>query len=222
MKKLLGLFFWFCTATVVAEGCIIGLSYIRGNLTKKAVVQMIALLNGIDIPGERLKNAISAGQEVPIPTREEILNARIEANLEFDSREKSLKRWQGQLQTEQSLLKDANNRLAQRIDEHNALVAQYSSGRLNQSLKDVQDVLQIIAPEQAKLQILAMMKEGATADVVAIIKGMPEDKRKKILAEFTAGDDSVKLGEILKELRIVEPKPVSSSNGGKVAKGPEA
>ena len=209
MKRLLSLFFWFCASTVIAQACIVGLSYSRGNLSRKSIVQIVAMLNGIDIPGERLKNAITAGQDVPIPTREEILNARIESSLEFKSREESLKRWQVQLQTEQARQEAENTQLLQRIKEHDALVAQYKSGRQSQTLKDVQDVLELISPEQAKLQILNMIKDNAMADVVAIIKGMAEDKRKKILAEFTQGDDSVQLADILKELRVVEPKPVS-------------
>ena len=213
MKKLLSLFFWFCAATVIAQGCIVGLSFIRGNLTKKSFVQIIALLNGIDIPGERLKNAISAGQDIPVPTREEILNGRIESDLAFKSREESLKRWQGQLQTEQAKQELEGTKLAQLKKEHDAIVAQFKSGRLTQTLKDVQDVLEIIAPEQAKAQILKMIEDGSMADVVAIIKGMAEDKRKKILAEFTVGNDSAKLGEILKELRSVETKPVSTPSG---------
>ncbi len=39
MKKLLSLFFWFCTATLIAQGCILGLSYFRGNLNSKSSVR---------------------------------------------------------------------------------------------------------------------------------------------------------------------------------------
>ncbi len=222
MKRLVGLFFWFCTATVIAQLCIVGLSYFRGNLNKKAMVQIVALLNGIDIPGERLKNAISAGQDVPVPTLEEILNAKIKANLEFESREDSMKRWQGQLHSMQAEQEKESQVLAKLKEEHDAKVIEFNNGRQNQKLKDVQDVLQLIAPEQAKLQILSMMADGSIAEVVAIVKGMPEDKRRKILGEFSAPGDAVKLGEILKELRAVEPKPVSSPLGDKSTKGPEA
>lgn len=221
MKRLVSLFFWFCTATVIAQVCILGMSYFRGNLKKKSMVQIIALLNGIDIPGERLKNAISAGQDIPVPTREEILNAKIESNLELDSREKAIKRWQGQLQAMQAEQDKESQVLAKLKEEHDAKVAEFNNGRQNQQLKDVQDILQLIAPDQAKIQILSMMDTGSIADVVAIIKGMPEDKRKKILAEFTDQKEIAKLGEIIKELRTVETKPVSSPLGDKANKGPE-
>jgi len=221
MKFLLSLFFWFCAATVLAQACILGLSFFRGNLTKKSMVQIIALMNGIDIPGERLKNAISAGQDVPVPTRDEILNANIEANLNYKSREESMKRWQGQLQSEQTKLEMESVKLIQLRKEHDAMVEQFKSGRLSQSLKDVQDVLEIVPPDQAKAQLLKMIESKAMDDVVAIIKAMAEDKRKKILAEFSSEDDSIKLAEILKELRIVDSKPVSTGIGDATNNGTE-
>ncbi len=210
MKKLLNLFLWFCVATILAQGCILGLSFSRGNLSQKSFAQIIALLNGIDIPGERLKNAIAAGQEVPIPTRQEILDAKVQASLELDSREKSLERWQRQLQTQQENYLKNEEDLQRRIREHSAVVDQFKRGVQEESLAEVQKILEVLAPEQAKMQILGMMQAGATADVVAIIKAMPEDKRKKILAEFTEGDDSAKLGELLNALRSADAKPVSA------------
>ncbi len=74
---------------------------------------------------EKLKSAIAAAQDIPIPTREEILNARIEANLEIKSREESLKRWQGQLRIQQTALEEEGARLAQLRKEHEAMVAQF-------------------------------------------------------------------------------------------------
>jgi hypothetical protein len=222
MKFLLSLFFWFCAATVIAQACILGLSFFRGNLTKKAMVQIIALVNGIDIPSERIKNAIAAGQDVPVPTREEILNANLAANLNYKSREEAMKRWQGQLQTEQSRLELESVKLAQLRKEHDAMVEQFKSGRLSQSLKDVQDVLEIVAPEQAKAQLLKMIADNSMDDVVAIIKAMAEEKRKKILAEFSSEEDSIKLAEILKELRTDNSKPVSTRVGDATNNGTES
>jgi hypothetical protein len=216
---MMTLLVWFCAATMIAQACILGLSFLRGNLSKKSLVQIVALLNGIDIPGEKLKNAIAAGQEVPVPTREEILNARMESDLAFKSREESLKRFQVQLQVEQARLEAENAKLVQLRKEHEAVVAQFQSGRLDQTLKDVQDLLGIVPPEQAKRQILTMMNDGAIRDVVAIIKGMDEAVRKKILAEFTGDDDSAKLAEILKELRVEQPKPVSTPSSAAAGTG---
>ncbi len=52
---------------------------------------------------------------------------------------------------------------------------------------------------QAKDQMVRMLKEGEMTAVVSIIKTMPPDKKKKLLAEFRTGDEPDRLGEILKQ-----------------------
>ncbi len=211
MKKLFNLFLFFCTATLIAQCVVVGLSFLRGNLTGKSITQIIALMNGIDIPGERLKNAIAAGQEIPIPTRDEILNAKVQASLELDTREKALERYGQQLEMEQKRQELENQKLAQRIKEHDELVKSFSSGMQAESLTEVQRLIEVMAPDQAKVQLLSMWQTGATADVVTIIKALPEGNRKKIIAEFNDPDSAEALSGILKAVRTVEPKPVSTS-----------
>jgi hypothetical protein len=212
MKKLFNLFLWFCTATLVAQCIVVGLSFLSGNLTGKSITQIIALMNGIDIPGERLKNAIAAGQEVPIPTRDEILDAKIQASLELDTREKALERYSQQLEMEQKRQELENQKLAQRIKEHDQLVAAFKTGMQTESLTEVQRLIEVMAPDQAKVQLLSMWQNGSTADVVTIIKALPEGNRKKIIAEFNDQGSAEALSGILKAVRNVDPKPVSTSN----------
>lgn len=213
MKNIVRLFLWFCVATVLAQVSIVGLSYFRGNLTHKSFVQIVALMNGIDIPGERLKNAIASGQDVPILTREEILNAKLQTNLELDGREQALDRYQQQLQAEQARQEVENRELAKRRKDLDDAEAAFKKGVQSETLGEVQKILEVLPSDQAKAQIVKMMEAGAMADVVTIVKALPEDKRKKILTEFAEGEDSVKLSEILKALRQAEPKPVSTPTG---------
>ncbi len=210
MKAIGRLFLYFCAATMMAQIAIVALSFFRGNLNQKAFVQIIALMNGIDIPGDRLVNAMIAAKDTPVATREEILAAKIQTNLELDSREKSLERWQRQLQGDQTRLQTEDERLNRRLKEFEAEVSAFRSGRSTETLNEVQKILEIIAPDQAKNQILRMMKDGSSADVVAIVKAMTEEKRKKILGEFTTEEEAARLNEILKLLRAVQEKPDNS------------
>jgi hypothetical protein len=72
---------------------------------------------------------------------------------------------------------------------------------------EVQRTLEAIAPKQAKEQILRMLAQPNTAadrpleDVVRILKAMPLDKRKKLLAEFKTPEEIEKLAEVLHEIR---------------------
>lgn len=218
MKKIVRAFLWFCVATVLAQAAIVTLSYLRGNLSRKSFVQIVALLNGIDIPGERLKSVIASAQETQVLTREELLDAKMKTNLALDGREQALDRYQQQLLAEQSRQEIENRELAKRRKDLDDAELAFKKGVQSETLGEVQKILEVLPPDQAKGQIVSMMEAGAMADVVTIIKALPEDKRKKILTEFSEGEDAVKLGDILKALRTSEPKPVSTNAGNAESK----
>jgi hypothetical protein len=211
--KLLGrAFVWFCIASILAQICIVSLSLFKGNLSRKSFVQIVALMNGIDIPGERLKNAIAEGQDIPVPTLEEILDAKVRANLEIDGREQSLERFQQQLLAQQTRQEIENRELEKRRRDLDEAERVFKQGVQSETLGEVQKILEVLPPEQAKNQIMKMLQAGQMSDVVTIVKALSSDKRKKILTEFTEGDEPVKLNEILQALRTAEPMPVSTPN----------
>ena len=65
MKKLVGLFLWFCAATVLAQVCILGMAAFKGTVNRQTIAQVIGLLNGIDIQGQRLKQAMVSARNTP-------------------------------------------------------------------------------------------------------------------------------------------------------------
>ena len=73
------------------------------------------------------------------------------------------------------------------------------------SRKELQRTIEAMRPEQAKAQLLKMLDDEAMDDVVTIVKSMPVDKRKKIIAEFKEGTDADRLYEILKNILRGEP-----------------
>ena len=60
-------------------------------------------------------------------------------------------------------------------------------------MKELQRTIEAMRPEQAKAQLLKMLDDEAMGDVVTIVKNMPADKRKKIIAEFKEGTDADQL-----------------------------
>lgn len=205
MKKLVSLFLWFCAATFIAQCCIVGLSAVKGNFDRNTIVRIIALLNGIDIQAERLKGALVSAKSTPIPTYEDVLKAKVQASLDMDSKSDSLARWEDQLQKLEAQLRGDIERFDKRRADFALEKEKLITGAKNDSLKEMQKIIEVLSPEAAKDQLLMMLENGQKADVVAIIKGMPPDKQKKVLAEFNAGDDAQKLAEVLKELRSGEP-----------------
>lgn len=205
MRMLLSLFGAFCVATILAQCIVLGLSAYRGNLTKETLLQGFALLNGIDITGQRLQKAIQEGREAPLPTYEDVTDVRAQKSLNLDMRERSVKLAKEQLEAKQRTLQTEISNFDTRKDAFYLKLDELSQGLDDTSLKDVRRTLESLPPEQSKDQLLKLVKDGQIRDVVAIVKGMPPDKSKKILGEFIEPEESEKLYEILRELRKGEP-----------------
>jgi hypothetical protein len=205
MKFLLQLFGAFCVATVLAQGIVLGLSAYRGNLDGDTLLQGFALLNGIDITGKRLEEAMRNGRESPIPSYDDVTKERAQKSLNLDMRERSIKLAKEQVDAKQRELQMEITNFDNRKDAFYSKLDEMSKGIEDTSLKDVRRTLESLPPEQAKDQLLKLIKDSQLADVVAIVKGMPADKSKKILGEFLEPEESAKLYEILRELRKGEP-----------------
>ncbi len=205
MKMLLRLFGAFCVATILAQCIVLGLSAYRGNLDGDTILQGFALLNGIDITGKRLEEAIRNGREAPIPSYDDVTKERAQKSLNLDMRERSIKLAKEQLEAKQRELQLEITNFDNRKDAFYSKLDELNKGLEDASLKDVRRTLESLPPEQAKDQLLKLIKDGQLTDVVAIVKGMPADKSKKILGEFLEPEESEKLYEILRELRKGEP-----------------
>ncbi len=205
MKMLLRLFGAFCVATILAQLIVLGLSAYRGNLTGDTFLQGFALLNGIDITGKRLEDAMKNGRESPMPSYEDVADLRAQKSLNLDMRERSIKLAIDQVQAKQGELQVEITNFSARKDAFYAKLDELAKGLEDTSLKDVRRTLESLPPEQSKEQLLKLIKDGQLQDVVAIVKGMPPDKSKKILGEFLEPEESEKLYEILRELRKGEP-----------------
>ncbi len=206
MKWLLRLFAAFCVATVLAQGIIVGLSAFRGNLSNETLIKVVALMNGIDITGQRLQKMLEDAQEIPVPTYDDVVNQRAHENLNLDMRERSVKLALAQLEAKQAELKVEITNFDTRKDAFYSKLDDIAKGMNDESLKDVQRTLEALPPEQTKDLLLKMIEDNQLQDVVAIVKGMALDKQKKILGEFLEPVESEKLYEIVKGVRKGQAK----------------
>lgn len=205
MKKLIGLFLWFCAATFLAQVCILGLAASKGNVNRQTIAQVIGLLNGIDIQSGRLKQALISARDTPTLAYDDILNAKTNALLQLDSRTRALDNLQRQLGDQQRELQKKAADFDERRQQFELKQEQQRSGRQLDSLKEMQKILENMSPEEAKKQLTMMLEKKELADVVAIIRGFPPDKQKKVLAEFTQLADQEMLADVLREIRRGEP-----------------
>ncbi len=207
MKKLIGLFLWFCAATVLAQVCILGLAVSKGNVNRNTIAQVIGLLNGIDVQSERLKQALVSARDTPTPTYDEILAAKTNAILQLDSRSGNIETFRRQLEEQQRQLENRTAEFDDRREKWEAMMEQRKKGSQMDSLNGIRNLLELLPPEEAKKQLTLMQENKGLSDVVAIIQAMAPDKQKKILAEYSQPADAEMLATILREIRKGEQKP---------------
>lgn len=215
IKKLGNLFLWFCAATVLAQGLVLALSFFKGNIHKDTVVKLIATLNGMDIEGDKLRSALTQSINTPVPSREEIVAKKAQESLELNQRERSLNRLKEQLDSQLSKLQaDIKDFDTRRLAFEEAVKRQ-SKDKDDQTLGEVQKIIELLAPEQASAQLIKMTENSSFEDVVAIVKALPDDKRTKILREFEqASPDKFRdlLGKIRDGVGVAEAAPEEKSN----------
>jgi hypothetical protein len=205
MKKLVGFFLWFCAASVLAQICIVGLAAVNGNFSRRTLSQVIALMNGIDIQAKRLETALITARDTPVPSYEDVLNAKTNAELQLNSRTRALDRLQRQLGDQQRELQKKIEDFDERRIQFELKLEQLRTGSQNNSLKEIQNILENMAPEAAKKQLALMLLKNELSDVVSIILGFPPDKQKKVLAEFTETADDEMLAKVFAEIRRAGP-----------------
>lgn len=205
MRFLLRLFSAFCVATIIAQLIILALIAFRGNLHRETMTKAIALFNGIDISGVQLRKVLSDARSAPVPTYDEVLAKRAEQNLNLEMRERSVRSQLQQVESRAAELKREQGDFDRRKDAFYSLLDEMSKKGKADNLGEIQRTLEAMQPEQAKTQLSKMLENNQMADVVAIIKGMALDKRKKVLGEFTGEKEAAQLHDILNQMRLGEP-----------------
>jgi ACT domain-containing protein len=197
---LLRSFVAFCIGTVITQLILIGYFLWRGTLNAETTTKVVALMNGIDITGDRLVQIMSKTDANEQPDFDEILAARKMASLDMDLRIRSQKTFDDELTKKLTQLQEAQQRFDQRREAFDRKLEEVKKGAQDEGLKEVQRTLQSLAADQAKDQLMKIYDTDRIDDVVNIIQGIPIDKRKEILAEFTTPDESEKLHEILQRI----------------------
>lgn len=206
MRMLMKLFVAFCVGTMLAQGIILAMAAARGNLNKVSVLKAVALLNGVDITGDRLQKMLEDSKQSPNPTYEDVEAERARQSKSLDMRERSILQYKRQVEELLTEHKQVIADFDRRKNEFYRYLETAEQDLANESLKEVQRTLESLSSDQAKNQIKKFLEAGQMEDVVAIVKGMPLDKRKKVLGEFTTEEEIDQLNEILTTLRQGDPK----------------
>jgi uncharacterized coiled-coil protein SlyX len=198
----------FCVATVLTQVILLSYFLIQGTLNRNSAIQLVALVNGIDVSGNRLQEFLRKSKDVEQPSFDEILDQRKMKSLDMDIRLRSQQEFRDELSIMLAELRDDQDRFSDRLLAFRTELKELNEEAQENGLQEVQRTLQSLDPEQAKEQLLIMYDDKRIDDVVTILQAMSTDARKDILAEFTTPADIDILADVLR--RISEGMPVSS------------
>jgi len=200
------LFVAFSIGTVISLAVIGAMLAWKGVLTDERLLTMLAALQGIKPAPPPSLSALDVDGEQP--SFDQILHARTRASLDLDLRENAIDKALGDLRTLESALKSESLRLDSWKKSFDERLASLQTAATEAALLEVQRTLEAIEPKQAKEQIMKTLSEPKTPgddpmeDMVRILKAMPLDKRRKILAQFKLPEEIEKLSEILRVIRL--------------------
>ncbi|MCG8648913.1 MAG: hypothetical protein MI861_03725, partial [Pirellulales bacterium] len=197
-----------CMGTVITQLILFGYFLSRGTISGDTTTKVVALLNGIDISGDRLQRILEKNEDREQPDFDEILAARTMESLDMDMRLRSQDEFRDQLTKMLADLRVQRERFDERRQSFDQRLEELKQGAQEEGLKQLQRILQSLDAVQAKEQLLTMYDDERIDDVVNIVQAMSTDKRKDILAEFVNKDEKTKLAEILR--RIGEGTPTTT------------
>lgn len=213
MTRLLGfmseLFLYFCAATFLTSLVGMAMLWQRGAFADGRMLRMWAALQGIETPrtthkGEKAKSKEDSSEQ---PSFEEVLSKRALASLDLDLRASAINQSLGELQDIQAKIRTERSRFDSLVKSFDLKLQELESSATNQAVLETQQTLEALPPKQAKQQLLKLLAEkprdklpNPRESVVSLVKAMPIERRKKILAEFKSTDEEDKLSQILVDI----------------------
>lgn len=203
---------YFCMATVLAEVGLLAAVAAKNGFDRSTLLQLVATAHEVDLYAMwKQREAESRPIQSAQVSHDEVVARRQEISLNFDLREIATEKGIRDIHALGILLDRERARFAELRDEYYRKKENLDEGAADQALVDMQRKLQAMKAQQAKDQIGRFLEAGG-ADyerslqvVVTIIKAMPLEKRKKILAEFKDPEDAELLHEILRRIRLGVP-----------------
>jgi hypothetical protein len=204
------LFVAFSIGTVISLAVLACMLWWKGALADDRVLGMLAVLQGIETPRDAVSPPGDPADEEQ-PSIEQLIERRLAASLDLDLRESAIDKTLGDLRALESQIKGERMRLDEWKVSFDQRLAALETQSADQALTEVQQALASMSPKQAKDQILRLLKDRDSPadepmnDLVAVLKTMPDDKRRKIYGEFKSPEEAETLAEILRYLRLGEP-----------------
>lgn len=197
-----------CIGTCLTQMILMGYFASRGTLNGGSVAQVIALMNGIDVSGDRLKTLFRENEEYEAPSYEEVLAARKVEGLDMDMRDASNRRAKLQMLAMGESLRLKEEYFDERVETLNQFLNDEQSGAKEAGIREQVAIMQDLEPALAKEMLMTDYDDERIDDVVNMVKVMSQEKQIEILSEFVTTAEKDALHEILR--RIGQPALNSS------------
>ena len=135
-------------------------------MNRKTAVQLIALVNGIDVTGNRLQEFLRRSEEYEQPSFNEILDERKMKSLDMDVRQRSEQEFRDELSIMLADLSTDQDGFSNRLLAFRTELKELKQEAEESGIQDVQRTIQGLEPEQAKEQLLIMYDDKRIGDVV--------------------------------------------------------
>jgi len=193
---------YFCLATLITQAIVFAYLGFTWQLNRTKLVQILAILQDVDLFA--IKEQAEGEKEEFISEQvsyDQILEARALKVHHLELREQALKNGLEQLRFDQRKLAEERKRYAQLRESFDSQLLELQQGAVATGMDEVIQILGNIKPQQAKEQLVQMLDNGELDKVVALLAGLPDVKRAKIVGEFETPSEAEQLSEILRRIR---------------------
>lgn len=195
-----------CTATVAAQLAGVGMAWSRGTISRDKVVRFAGIVYGLD-PLDLVPQSQRNQQQPEPKTREEILADRVQKTPRLNERMSAISKRSEEIRGVTLTLRLNRDRYVEKRDSFAKQLDQLEAETVTRALREVQITMEVAPPKQAKEILRSMLTapskdpvDNVMKDVVGIIKALPDDKLRKILAEFKSEEERQLLHQILVEI----------------------
>jgi hypothetical protein len=188
---------YVCTATIIA--LLAGFAYMwqTDRLTDEKLFRMVALFHDVDLhqlaEAQRKTGETVPPEEVSLDEalrRQQVMDRNFEVKLL--ALRKGRQEWDVRLQE----LNEKIARYDRMAQDWQSKLQEGQQLSTKESLTTVVSHLEALQPLQAKEELLLWIKDGRIDDAILLMNTMSENKRGKILKNFTAPEDRARLYEI--------------------------
>lgn len=202
-----------CVATTVAEVIIVAALWRSGAFETAKVQRYAAVVYGFDLAELDLDGKQpQAEQPDSTLTRDELLEARVKSHPTLAARQAAIRKGADDIRALVQTLATKRERYEIVKDGFANLLAQLEKDVDESALSEVRRTLEVLKPRQTKDLMIDMLRDGdvtaeddVLGDVLAMIRGMPQDKLKRILGEFKSEEERIVLNRILLALGELDP-----------------